>query len=1770
LANQKGPLDLLRSRHGLPSPGLDLPEPFASLGDNRVNIPKLVDLVRAGGVTPFVGAGMSAGFGFPDWRTFLTSLASDEGQRKRIAARLDKGEYEEAAQSLLRSRGSNAFQDALEHTFGNAALRVVPPDSALHRLALLVSGPVLTTNFDRVLETVFASAGRRFPEEKVIPGARVDAVRKVINERLHALIKLHGDVGDRTERVLTLKEYETKYGRAPLRPLLEAAMIRPLLFLGCSLGNDRPVRTLKSLVARYKRNEGEGMLDHYAILEYPASDSERRKRLAALKLMAVKPIWFPTREFPRIAELLQIVADRAGARPSAAAQRRIFPELTLGLDTASGLTSVEQFLSLYLGSPGGEPPPLVGRADKLAALDAWLAEPGAPYALVVAPAGRGKSALVTRWAHAVATSGRAQVAFAPASLRFETASLAPFMRILGQRLRFLRERRLAAPVDARDWVVSIEEELRIDSPTKPLLVVLDGMDEASQWSIGSDLRVPPAPGAGVKVLVTARQLADRDAARWRRVLEWGPTTRTIPLPLLRPMQLEAVLVAWKIVPPPSVTARKAIDELWALTKGDPLLLSLYCGGLARGEISFNRLSRIAPGLEGYFEEWWRDQRRADSARALDKPSVIQTLCALATSLGPITHRDLTALLAPKPGRQKIERALGVLHRFVIGAGAPGKIAYSFSHPMLQDFFRDRYVSSQKSWRERYIARGAALFDELTTSAEVPDDFSPYFLQHYGEHLERAGRPLEQIAGLLHEVWLGAWRKSEETEWGFLGDVDRVQRLSAAADQDALAASAQAPHLHTEIACFLVRASLVSVNLGAPPELLAALLDKGVWDTHRALVDARRAPLPLQRALALVVIGRRIEPAESRPFLEEAEALGSWHGVLPQMLSAAWLALGDAGQAERAQRQASDRSWRRDFLVAEAQRLVAALDVAALVSSTEGLEPGGTCDVLLAFADRAQESLRAALLVEARKAADRLSDDSKAVALLRLARQDPLQRARLIEEALAIAEDVAGWGMGDTLVPAILDALPPDIDGAELSRADAVVEALRRTNPHDPGLAEAALVRFQPAASQRAARRAVLAGLLDRGNLHTESQLLFRRWSADVEQEEAADLLKGLLPQRADLYMAPLLLALAGRVSGGAFAGTLRDLLLAVVRNDGGSEHDFATIVRSLPDERWSDVLDALGEIAERDDPTLTKSVGVSAQGQLREPMSGDERRQALCPLLRLGGPHMAAEVLPRAVDFARRAGGTEGWAVLSALIPRLSGELALDVIREALAFRPFLDRGGVVALLRALPSGLPAALQAAASRSAASAYGEERTLATAAVASKLDAEALETLRLAVREVHDDHQRASCVAKLGRFATPRGASRFLRRLVEAGFGSDAIGLVDRIDAGDLSASLALQSKLSYPEHQARYIAALAPRLERDDLLAALQSLRKVEINWRILEKRDDYLSPLAVRAVQLGLTPQALAAVKQWPDKAGRVRALSAIAGLLPLAMFEPLQTIARAVDGRYWGPAALCALAPLAPDPAELRAEVLRSEGKDPALLVLEADWKDQYMSEDLWMRALAGPLSPFEGDADQLGRALRRAPPLLHDLAVARLLERCEAEAAEKSYKIVYLLQMLAERAARSHRDRVAALARRVRDVHEWMRIVSPLLEHAPPGRRLELAAAARFEKKGRADDSVNINDVVAARFGTDDQRYELLVRLVAMPPPAWILDYLVPLLLEMPADRCYRLCVQILTARVSRGRRDLLDALETLAPVVARLESGEGVDAIIQAIDDFGAWWP
>jgi hypothetical protein len=79
----------------------DAPASLNSLADNAINLSFLIKQLKASlGVVPFVGAATSVPFGFPAWRPFLESQATDETVRQRVVHLLYQGQHKEAAEGL--------------------------------------------------------------------------------------------------------------------------------------------------------------------------------------------------------------------------------------------------------------------------------------------------------------------------------------------------------------------------------------------------------------------------------------------------------------------------------------------------------------------------------------------------------------------------------------------------------------------------------------------------------------------------------------------------------------------------------------------------------------------------------------------------------------------------------------------------------------------------------------------------------------------------------------------------------------------------------------------------------------------------------------------------------------------------------------------------------------------------------------------------------------------------------------------------------------------------------------------------------------------------------------------------------------------------------------------------------------------------------------------------------------------------------------------------------------------------------------------------------------------------------------------------------------------------------------------------------------------------------------------------------------------------------------------------------------------------------------
>jgi hypothetical protein len=545
----------------------------------------------------------------------------------------------------------------------------------------------------------------------------------------------------------------------------------------------------------------------------------------------------------------------------------------LAMDYAS---RVQNFLSEYLGTEGN-PVPFGGRGRELAQLDEWLDDANAPpYALLAAPAGRGKSALCVRWSCAISGRPRTHAIFLPVSIRFRTNLASVVFASLATRLAaaFGEDVQAGADTTVDMWRGVVQSYLRRPLPDgRRIVVVLDGLDEAADWHAGADL-FPREPLAGLKILVTTRYRAgETGCGPWLETLGWTRAlAKSIELPALTCDGVRDVVVSMGAPLDKLGSKVDLIWELFRLSEGDPMVVRLYVDDLwTRGrEVSRLRpedLRSISPGLEGYFQRWWREQRTLwDKDAPLRQNTVQVALNLLACALGPMAADDLLALAPAELNTWVLEDALESLERFIIGDGRSQR--YVFSHPRLGIYFYELLRPVERRlWDNRFLQWGEKTLTSLQ-GAQPQESVSPYLVQYYGAHLERSGADLSALLALVADGWKFAWFAFEGGYTGFLNDVDRAWR---AAERDLLGSAGPREHddaAAAAVLCALCFASVRSLATNVRPGLLAALVDKAIWTPAQALAFVRHAPSREYRQAGLIAILEALPPG----LLEQAVSI----------------------------------------------------------------------------------------------------------------------------------------------------------------------------------------------------------------------------------------------------------------------------------------------------------------------------------------------------------------------------------------------------------------------------------------------------------------------------------------------------------------------------------------------------------------------------------------------------------------------------------------------------------------------------------------------------------------------------------------------------------------------------------------------------------------------------------------------------------------------------------------------------------------------------------
>lgn len=268
---------------------------------------------KRGVLVPYIGAGMSA-FIYPTWSSTIKIIADevdDEKKREEIKTKANEKPID-AAEELVKTIGYGNLTDIMLGIFGKedydknllrqGAVSVLPQ--------LFSEGYIITTNYDRLLESVFSLSGDPF--EFTLTPFRVQAVKTAHQQGLHVLFKLHGDLSHNLDEdiILTKAQYEKAYKEGgPAREYLYSILKnRMLLFLGCSLYQDMIVQILREL-------NPDRRLKHYALVSCKKEDRDKRRK--ELDQLGIRAILYPEGKYEAVEiflrEILNIV-DRTSTR----------------------------------------------------------------------------------------------------------------------------------------------------------------------------------------------------------------------------------------------------------------------------------------------------------------------------------------------------------------------------------------------------------------------------------------------------------------------------------------------------------------------------------------------------------------------------------------------------------------------------------------------------------------------------------------------------------------------------------------------------------------------------------------------------------------------------------------------------------------------------------------------------------------------------------------------------------------------------------------------------------------------------------------------------------------------------------------------------------------------------------------------------------------------------------------------------------------------------------------------------------------------------------------------------------------------------------------------------------------------------------------------------------------------------------------------------------------------------------------------------------------
>lgn len=572
-----------------------------------------------------------------------------------------------------------------------------------------------------------------------------------------------------------------------------------------------------------------------------AAEAERLKTTLA-DIIEHKPyLGMPSTELAGLRQHYELVAERDGA-------------------TRFRTNPIGEFREIFLTNRH-----FGGRKQELARLDRFVALEPSGYMFVTGLSGYGKTSLLAKWIETLQRIGE------PPCFHFFHGripeSLDPKAAMIKLCKQLLALHRVGGelPFELSDLQSLYAEVLGLPAPEqRPLVVVLDGLDEVLSTLRPGPALFPARLGNGVHVVFSARATGKN----WLDDLGLSlGKEQVITLGQLGRDDIAEVLARAEL---PATDA--VLDRLTNQTQGDPFYVADIVRSLVAAGGDLAVLDNLPVDHSHYLEEWWND-----AIGRVTRPGFIDLMGTLAALHAPLPRNELMAISRDdelKPAT--IDLLLNDAFRYV---DRDEQHRYWLKHDRIRQFVQGRLGDDMDIYRQRLV-EFAAHWNDPKFSTEARE----YGRSHGVAHLLERDSFAEALKFLDAELIAGKWRE-EGSYRSLLIDIDRLLDWISAHPQerDAICAAS---------ALSIAGASARDLMRHLPDDWYRAQLRLGRYGTLRGLLDTMPTFRGEARGPLLAVADEALRMVGSKAAIPKAPAVvaalvGRTIGLLPFVRASAW-------------------------------------------------------------------------------------------------------------------------------------------------------------------------------------------------------------------------------------------------------------------------------------------------------------------------------------------------------------------------------------------------------------------------------------------------------------------------------------------------------------------------------------------------------------------------------------------------------------------------------------------------------------------------------------------------------------------------------------------------------------------------------------------------------------------------------------------------------------------------------------------------------------------